>query len=266
MNTRGNEITVNSWSEFCDALYVDSWNKSIHRFRTDYAFRGLSDQSYLLENSFSRNCRNHANLEYHLLRNFKKYAQINDPRLLSNDWRVMTLAQHYGLPTRLMDWTYSPFVAAHYATSAIDEYDRDGVIWLVNYVEVNKLLPEPFKSVLTHEMSNAFTIEKIETAVDSLDKFDHLSEETLLLFFEPPSIDARIVNQFAFFSVMSNPLTSLNEWLQQHPELYKRIIIPKELKWEIRDKLDQANITERILMPGLDGLTKWLARHYTVKL
>jgi len=48
-------------------------------------------------------------------------------------------------------------------------------------------------------------------------------------------------------------------------DFWRKIVIPAELKWEIRDKLDQANITERVLFPGLDGLTKWLSRHYSPK-
>lgn len=265
MEINGNDIVVRSWSELCESLFTDSWNSTLHRYRTDFAYRGLDDKSFRLENSFIRNCRNNPNLEYHMLRNFRKYAKVPDQKQFSSDWRVMTIGQHYGLPTRLLDWTYSPFIAAHFATNDVSLFDTDGVIWLVNFVKVNQLLPDPLKTVLEKEKANAFTIEMIEEAVKSISDFDQLTNEKLLLFFEPPSIDERIVNQYAFFSVISDPLAIMDEWLSKHPDLYKRIIIPAHLKWEIRDKLDQANITERILFPGLDGLAKWLSRHYTPK-
>jgi hypothetical protein len=61
---------------------------------------------------------------------------------------------------------------------------------------------------------------------------------------------------------MSRADASLDEWLLQRPQMARRLVIPAELKWEIRDKLDQANVTERVLFPGLDGLSRWVARYY----
>src|SRR5262249_11646316 len=86
-----------------------------------------------------------------------------------------------------------------------------------------------------------------------------------VIFMEPPSIDPRIVNQFALFSLMASPTARLDDWLADSPQLARRIVIPAEMKWEIRDKLDQANINERVLFPGLDGLSRWLTRYYCPK-
>ena len=59
---------------------------------------------------------------------------------------------------------------------------------------------------------------------------------------------------------------SFDDWLQL-PHVRgavhaTKIVIAADLKWEIRDKLDQSNINERVLMTGLDGLCAWLKRHY----
>jgi hypothetical protein len=76
-------------------------------------------------------------------------------------------------------------------------------------------------------------------------------------------MDDRITNQYALFSVMPDPRASLDDWLGEHPDLVLKIILPAKMKWEIRDRLDQINITERVLFPGLDGLSAWLKRYYT---
>jgi hypothetical protein len=96
----------------------------------------------------------------------------------------------------------------------------------------------------------------------SLLAFDRLSRTPFVTFLEPPSIDRRVMHQHGLFSLMSSPTASLDDWLRAHRQLCRRVVIPAGLKWEIRDKLDQANINERILFPGLDGLSRWLTRYY----
>lgn len=127
----------------------------------------------------------------------------------------------------------------------------------------HRLLPEPLKAVLEGEGANVFTVQMLAGTLETLNALDALADRPFVLFFEPPSMDDRIVNQFALFSVISDPETFVDAWLSSHPELWRKVVIPAEIKWEIRDKLDQANITERVLFPGLDGLSRWLKRHYS---
>jgi hypothetical protein len=63
-------------------------------------------------------------------------------------------------------------------------------------------------------------------------------------------------------SVNQGARLCLNDFLESYPQIYRRIVVPKELKWEVRDKLDQDNVTERMLFQGLDGLSNWLKRYY----
>ena len=255
-------ITVNSWDDLQSELFANSWNENIRRFRSRYAFRGLSNAEYRLETSLIRLGGNYVNLERHLLRNFKKYAHRS---VVERDslWHWLSVAQHFGLPTRILDWTYSPFIAMHFATASIDKFDVDGVIWAVNYVKAHEMLPKCLRDKLEREGANVMTLQLLSESINSLVDLDALGGEKVAIFFEPPSIDDRIVNQYAFCSVMSDPSMVLDDWLEMHPSLARKIIIPAALKWEIRDKLDQANMNERVLFPGLDGLSRWLKRHYS---
>ncbi|WP_266363773.1 FRG domain-containing protein [Tellurirhabdus rosea] len=256
------ETRISSWNDLMDALYEGAWMPDIRRFRSPFAFRGLPDVQYNLATSLMRLGGNYADLEGHLLRNFKKYAH-RDVVQRDSYWHWLSVAQHHGLPTRLLDWTFSPLVALHFLTASIDMYDRDGLIWCVNYRRAHECLPEALKNKLTCEGADIFTVEML-TEIESLVAFDRLSGEAdpFALFFEPPSLDDRIVNQYAMFSVLSSPAIGMDTWLESHPDLCRRIIVPASLKWEIRDKLDQANINERVLFPGLDGLSLWLKRMY----
>ncbi len=260
------EVRVSDWTELNRELFENTWNAAIGRFRSDFVYRGMGDTSADLRTGLMKLGGNIRQVEFHILRNFKKYAP-QDTVYRDSQWNWLAVAQHHGVPTRLLDWSYSPYVALHFATERLDEYQRDGVIWCVNYVAVHRLLPIPLREVLSEERSNAFTVEMLDRAAGSLGALEKLSKEDFAVFLEPPSLDQRISNQFSLFAMMSGPLARLDEWLQkEHGDLVRRIVIPAELKWEVRDKLDQANITERVLFPGLDGLARWLQRHYTPRI
>jgi hypothetical protein len=103
----------------------------------------------------------------------------------------------------------------------------------------------------------------LSPAAQSLKDFDALADDTFVAFFEPPSLDERVVNHVALFTLPSHPHARIDHWFIEHPDVYRTSTIPAALKWEIRDKLDQANITERVLYPGLDGRGRWLTRYCT---
>jgi hypothetical protein len=257
--------TASSWIELQEMLFHDAWDERIGRFRSQMAFRGVSCNHYTLRSSLMRLGGSFQDLEPHLIRNFQKYSH-RDVVERDSIWHWLSLAQHHGLPTRLLDWTFSPYTALHFVTANTERYDQDGAIWAVNYVKAHELLPEKLRQLLEREGSDVFTTNMLAEAVSDLRELGSMSEEPYVLFFEPPSLDDRIVNQYALFSVMSEPGGILCSWLEKYPELWRRIVIPAELKWEVRDKLDQANITERVLFPGLDGLSRWLKRHYSPRM
>ena len=258
-------LRPSSWSELLEALYAGSWNASLGRFRSPYAFRGQTLASEDLSSRLLRLTAGRAGverLELHLLRNFRKYAYHQG--YTDSIWHWLALGQHRGLPTRLLDWTYSPFVALHFATANLAHMNEDGVVWTINFVEANRSVPRRLRRIMTMEGSDTATVDMLG-AFGSLRDFDRLSRTPFVVFLEPPSLDPRITNQLALFSLMSSASATLDDWLAKHAALARRVILPASLKWEVRDKLDQANVNERVLFPGLDGLSRWLTRYYWPK-
>jgi FRG domain len=263
MSAPENVLMPKDWTELLAALMEDSWNDQIKRHRSQYAYRGLS-HDYPLYTSLMRLGGNTKFIEGHLIRNFEKYAW-NSGSMNYPLWHLISIAQHHGLPTRLMDWTYSPLIALHFATSNTKTFDVDGVVWKVHYGDVHSFLPEGVKRPLTESGAGIFTASMLDSSLESLSALDGLTtiKGAHAIFFEPPSLDDRIVNQFAYFSMLSDPTLGMDKWLETSSVRWKKIIISKGFKWEIRDFLDQNNITERVLFPGLDGLSSWLRRHYS---
>src|ERR1043166_2604989 len=228
-----NDHRVNTWIELQEILFGGTCQPSIQRHRSRYVYRGAPSVAHGLDTSLQTG--GFEAHEKHLLTSFRKYAMRH---AVHGDWvwNWLSLAKHHGLPTRLLDWTYSPYVAMHFATHDPRDFDQDGAIWCVDYRRTNELLPHKVRKLLQDDDANIFTTEMLNRVATTLEEFDRLGDD-FVLFFEPPSLDERIVNQFALFSLPSSAKLSLEDLLHRRDAMYRRIVIPAALKWEIRDKL-----------------------------
>jgi hypothetical protein len=252
--------TVSSWRELDDAVTQVSRPGSTDHAHSTLVFRGLARTGYSHVSGLARLRGDYATLERHLIRNFRKYAHRRAPGPTMWDW--LALGQHHGLPTRLLDWTFSPLVALHFATASWP--DDDALLLAVDCAGAHRLLPPSLRAAIEREGALLFTTEMLAHEASDLEGFDALAgDEPFLAFFEPPSLDERIVNQSAVLSALSDPTRHMEQWLDDHPELWSAWRIPAAVKADIRERLDQANVTERVLLPGLDGLAAWLRRYYS---
>src|SRR5919202_723006 len=244
--------TVTSWRELDDALCDPGFGRHEHRVHSTLVFRGLPRSDWTNVSSLARLTGDYANLERHLVRNFRKYAHREAPGPTMWDW--LSLAQHHGLPTRLLDWTFSPLVALHFATASFP--DDDAVLLAVDCEAAHALLPHSLRAPLERESALVFTTEMLAEQAADLDELDELGrgEEPFVLFFEPPSLDERIVNQAAVLSAISDPTHQMEEWLDAHPDMCRSWRLPPAIKQEVRERLDQANVKVRGLLPPPDRL------------
>jgi hypothetical protein len=232
------------------------------------AYRGLSEDFGDLRTSLQRLGYPRPELppdelrwrERRIIESFSKYARW---RLTfgQSDWDVMLLGQHYRLPTRLLDWTSSPYAALFFCTEDPTKDDRDGVVWCVRRIETTRVLPRSFRDLHAGEKPTLLSLETFRKRWETLDDFDRQPADALL-WFEPPSLNPRIVGQYAFFSVMPRVDGKACDWLKAHPKMYWKVRVPATLKPEVRQRLQVMNVTERTMYPGLEGIARWLRAYY----
>jgi hypothetical protein len=100
------QIRISTWAELMAALYPGAPDVT-GAYRSKFLFRGAGDASFDLRSSLGRLGQHGAHIEVPMLRSFRKYAEPGELTSI-NEWEVMAIAQHYGMPTRLFDWTTNP--------------------------------------------------------------------------------------------------------------------------------------------------------------
>jgi len=264
------EIHISTLEQLLPLLTEQEYRPDLDRNRSPYVYRGMSDSSFKMYTSLSRNCKGlQKHLEPAILESFAKYAINDDPNIGHSVWRQMIVGQHYGLPTRLLDWTQSALVALNFATTEenLDDMDKhDCVVWRIDMCEMVDHLPDPYKTAVKKKYSSIFTVEMLkELTGNSLLQYDDDMGDSSMVIIEPPSLNQRIINQHSFFSVVPTGINDIEKFLSDNTNNTVKYLIDKNLRWRVRDMLDQLNMSERIVYPGLEGLSKWIARHYYVK-
>jgi len=157
-----------SWDDFKKGFRAELPGTQDFDIYKKYIFRGQGDASWPLRSTFDRNyfkktAGSRATLAKQLVEEFYEECERFSPwRYSIDDPRVLAMAQHHGLPTRLLDWSYSPYVAAYFAFSWFmfekDVTDPIGnvAIWILNREELKKNAPEGQLQIITvqdHENS-----------------------------------------------------------------------------------------------------------------
>lgn len=148
-----------------------------------------------------------------------------------NDWDFLAIAQHHGLATRMMDWTYYPLVAAFFAVC--ESHPGDAVIHCFKY-----------KWIFVSKDSSPFETERIAV-------------------FKPSGVVGRIVRQGGLFTVHNEPATPLEEQMDSG-ELLERIVIAESYRKTLLFELNHYGVNRATLFPDLDGLSShmnWYTQH-----
>jgi len=261
------DVAVASLGDLVDQVTPREPDPVSGRRRDTGVYRGMAEASRTLLTSLDRlggaaQPHGKRGLEAHILRNFARHSR---PHVASSldEWELLFQAQHHGVPTRLLDWSYSPLVAAHFATTRpADGGDR--VVWRLDWRAVHRRFGFPELALFTRDLDA--TLADGSGAFTPWELFEKWPEgRDFACMVEPPSLDARIVAQSAVFTFMNDTTCSFEGFLARHglEQALTRFVIPADAVGYVRDQLDLVGMDERRLFPDLDGVAQNLRRYYS---
>ena len=238
---------IGSWSDL--TTFVETHGDS------EWLFRGVTDKEYELipkiareyllkgESSPDEPRTYNSDEEEFYFEMFKRQARPHVVPSPPHDLEWLAVAQHHGLPTRLLDWTWSPLVAAYFATEAggiVGGEGTDAAIYAIH----------GFRQIDAREEREMWKGE-IPTPFE----FPHVR------VYDPPHISPRIPAQQGAFTVHNDPQNSLTAD-ESKGQMLEKWIIPSKHCYRIKHRLDVCAINRASLFPDLDGLARHLEWRY----
>ncbi len=220
--------TASTFQELLDTVKQYAQNRH-------FIFRGQADDWPLVPKGWRNGF---VGKDQELLRSWKRQAvSMFDSSRINSEWDWLSVAQHHGLATRLLDWTLNPLVAAFFATESCYSKDApkecDGVIYVTRFQTPAVIEDDELKTMTP---------------------FSDLEGRVRLLW--PNRIAARISAQAGLFTLHGN-----NQEIDQHTlylDHFQKILIPHGAKANLRKELSFFGVHELSIYPDLDGLSAYL--------
>ncbi|MFC1794705.1 FRG domain-containing protein [Planctomycetota bacterium] len=240
------EKEISSWKNYLEIVTSPSYK--------NWAFRGHSEVKWQLWPTISREFKNRRILrkhwlgqEYRILRIFQRKAFhfLPDVPPVGDTPRWLALMQHHGAPTRMLDFTWSPWVAAFFA---LEPATKDAAVWAINTRELETYgfgpYPEPYsRPRKPKEWLKEYGFDRDGVTVG-----------------EPYFMNKRLIAQSGTLVIPHDITRPINSILGKRKDLVVKFILSGP---EIRDKgleeLYTMNLTYATLFPDLDGLSRSLA-------
>lgn len=186
------------------------------------AFRGVKRKDFPLLTPLGRlqniDEEDRENVEHWILEEFKRRTCSSFRPAPSDDWEWLAVAQHHGLPTRLLDWTLNPLVAAYFATETEEEVDA---------------------------AVYAYADPRLTRGKDGYTPF----EIPTVGMFWPPHISPRITAQAGVFSLHPKPFEPF-----EPPENLTKLVVKREIVPDFRTALRAFGITRSTLFPDPESV------------
>lgn len=196
--------------------------------------------------------------EEYYINEFIRYARGYVQDFPTDKSSILFLMQHYGLPTRLLDWSTNIFVAAYFAVSGTLE--KDGEIWVLNPEKLNRLATKE-KDYLT--IVSSFIDEPFINKKDRND--DNKKHIEVPIVIKPNHFDKRMIAQQSVFTIHSNNSKNISE-LGLNSRDIERFRIPSDMKSVLRRHLFDLGTSERILYPDIEGLTRDIYQNKNIRI
>lgn len=271
------EIKISSWNELKNIIseFNPVKDNELNKF---WCFRGQENSKWGLSSSLERGELYVS--EKSLLDKFKRYAHLyTDVKKIGSTLEWLSLMQHHGAPTRLLDWTKSPYIATFFALNNTAVAKGFSVLWAVNTFPLMDELRRKFKKnkrfsflgdekyffqnlISDKDFTNLFLTDWNEEGNEFfpyvLPVIPYHSHQRITiqqgLFLCP----TRTSSKLSYITFEQNLIKAFEH--NEMEDSVKKFLIPKKLKAEIINELNYMNINDATLFPGLDGFSKFIGK------